>query len=189
MYFTGLCVYGLTDDMGILVVCGNVRYKHYSDLTKSSFFFRTRVVLVKFGMRSRPSMLVISDGCGHASSSRTDLLPFEWNRGSKANVLSSMNKSAGMLTSTNSPCQTVVLVDGARSTWARRIACRLRGVSVVPYVHVVPSARLMIRLAGRIAMSLISTNGVEVLHNQASECTRVFPTSKAYGRFTNYGQR
>ena len=131
-------------------------------------------------------MLVIRDGCGHASSSRTDLLPFEWNRGSKANVLS---KSAGRLTSTNSPGQTVELVDGARSTWARRIACRLRAVSVVPYVHVVPSARLMISLAGRIAMSLISMNGVEVLHNQASECKRVFLTSKAYGRFTNYGQR
>ena len=95
------------------------------------------MVLVKFGMRSRPSMLVINDGCGYASSSRTDLLPFESSRGSKANVLSSMNKSAGRLTSTNSPGHTVVLADGARSTWARRIACRLRTVSVVPYVHVI----------------------------------------------------
>ena len=49
------------------------------------------MVSVKFGMRSRPSMLVISGGCGHASSSRTDLMPFESNRGSKANVLSATN--------------------------------------------------------------------------------------------------
>ena len=127
------------------------------------------MVLVKFGMRNRPSMLVISDGCGHASSSRTDLLPFESNRGSKANVLSAMNKSAGRLTSTYSPGHTVVLVDGARSTWARRIACRLRAVSVVPYVYVVPSANLMIRLAGRIATSLISVKG--------------FPASSSTSRF------
>ena len=129
------------------------------------------MVLVKFGMRSRPSMLVISDGCGHASSSRTDLLPFESSHGSKANVLSSMNKSAGRLTSTNSPGHTVVLVDGARSTWARRIECRLRAVSVVPYVHVVPSARLMIRLAGRIATSLISMNGVPASSSTSRFCT------------------
>ena len=113
------------------------------------------MVSAKFGMRSRPSMLVISDGCGHASSSRTDLLPFESNRGSKANVQSATNKSAGRLTSTYSPGHTVVLVDGARSTWARRIACRLR-----PYVYVVPSARLILRLAGRIATSLFSMNDV-----------------------------
>ena len=61
------------------------------------------MVSVKFGMRSRPSMLVISDGCGHTSSSRADLLPFESNRGSKSNGLSATNKSAGSLISTYSP--------------------------------------------------------------------------------------
>ena len=129
------------------------------------------MVLVKFGMRSRPSVLVISDGCGHASSSRTDVLPFESNRGSKANVLSATNKSAGRLTSTYSPGHTVVLVDGARSTWARRIACRFRAVSVVPHVYVVPSASLMIRLAGRIVTSLISMNGVPASSSTSRFCT------------------
>ena len=129
------------------------------------------MVSVKFGMRSRPSMLVISDGCGHASSSRTDLLPLESNRGSKANVLSATDKSAGRLTSTYSPGHTVVLVDGARSTWARRITCRLRALLVVPYVYVVPSARLMLRLTGRIATSLISMNGVPATSSTSRFCT------------------
>ena len=38
VYFAGLCVYGLTDDVSILVVCDNVRYKHFSDLTKVFVF-------------------------------------------------------------------------------------------------------------------------------------------------------
>ena len=84
-----------------------------------------------------------------------------------------MNKSAGRLTSTNSPGHTVVLVDGARSMWARRIACRLRavGLSVVPYVNVVLSARLMIRLAGRIASTLISMNCVPASSSTSRLCT------------------
>ena len=87
-------------------------------------------------------------------------------------MLSATNKSAGRLTSTYSPCHTLVLVDdGARSTWARRIACRLRALSVVPHVYVVPSARLMLRLAGLIATSLISMNGVPASSSTSRFCT------------------
>ena len=60
-------------------------------LQNCSFYFSIRVVLVKFGMRRRPSILMISDDCGHASSSRTtstDMLSFESNRGSKSDVVS-----------------------------------------------------------------------------------------------------
>ena len=90
-------------------------------------------------MRTTLSTLVISDGCGHTSFSDTHLLTVVSYRGSRANVASSLYMSAGRLTSgrltsTKSPGHRVVLVVGARSTWARRTACLLRALCVVPYV-------------------------------------------------------
>ena len=101
---------------------------------KCSFRFSKRVVFVRLGMHTTPSTLVTSDGCGNRSLSRVNLLRVVSRRGSKANVESVVNKSVGRFTSTNSPGQTVVLVEGARNTWVRRTACRLRDLSVVPYV-------------------------------------------------------
>ena len=101
---------------------------------KCSFRFSKRVVFVRLGLRTTPSTLVTSDGCGHRSLFRVNLLPVVSRRGSKANVESVVNKSVGRFTSTNSPGQTVVLVGGARNTWVRRTACQLRDSSVVPYV-------------------------------------------------------
>ena len=138
---------------------------------KCSVLFSKRVVFVRFSMRNTPSTLLISDGCGHTSFSQTRLLPVVSCRGSRANVASAIYTSEGRLTSTKSPGQTVMLVGGARSTWAQRTACLLRILYVVSYVYVVPSARVMIRLAGRMVMSLTSINGVPASISTSRFCT------------------
>ena len=52
-----------------------------------------------------------------------------------------------------SPGQTVVEAEGARNTWARRMALREGGSLGEPYMTVDPSPREIWRLAVRIAMS------------------------------------
>ena len=86
-------------------------------------------------------------------------------------MASSIYTSEGRLTSTKSPGHTAMLVGGARSTWTRRTAYLLRALCVVPYVYVVPSARVMIRLAGRMVMSFISINGVPANISTSRFCT------------------
>ena len=86
-------------------------------------------------------------------------------------MASVMHTSEGRSTSTKSPGHTVVLVDGARSTWTRRTACLLSALCVVPYVYVVPSARMMIRFAGRMVISFTSINGVPASISTSRFCT------------------